>query len=142
MSFSMRRTIALVIFMPLLLMLGVCGVLAWQVRQLAALNGWVEHTREVIAEADQVQRLILDQETAIRGYALTNDRVFLSPFEEGRKRLGPALAALRRLTADNPVEQNQVKVLEDKYSNWFGALTGMDKQGAIEGGRKAEYAAT
>jgi diguanylate cyclase (GGDEF)-like protein len=47
---------------------------------------------------------MLDQETAVRGYALTRDAAFLEPYESGREAFEREQVRLRELIADDPEE--------------------------------------
>lgn len=48
----------------------------------------------------QLQNALLDQETGVRGYALTGDPSFLEPYEEGTRAEKERLARVRALTRD------------------------------------------
>ncbi|WP_168220977.1 CHASE3 domain-containing protein [Actinomadura sp. WMMA1423] len=53
-------------------------------------------------EASRMQMAMLNQETGVRGYALTGDRQFLRPYTDGLATEQESLARLRRLLADEP----------------------------------------
>ena len=111
-------------------------------QELADSKQWVQHTYDVIHITDDVQFSIQDMNIALRGYLLTGDKKFLSPYEAAQKTLLPAFAKLRELTVDNPTRQKQLQelqtVLEDqqalmqsqiaRYDRDLGvSLTDMDK---------------
>jgi PAS domain S-box-containing protein len=74
--------------------------------------GWVQHTREVIEQLDAVLVTLLDAETTRRGYALTGDESVLEPSRDVWSRASSQLAALRRLTSNNPEQQRRLDDLE------------------------------
>lgn len=55
---------------------------------------------------------LLEVETGLRGFALAGTPEFLEPYAAGRRNVTPAPAAVRALTADNPVQQRNVAELE------------------------------
>ncbi len=54
---------------------------------------WVDHTGEVISKIADLQRKIIDQEMALRGFLLTNDRAFLEPYDRARVRSHPSTSS-------------------------------------------------
>jgi signal transduction histidine kinase/CHASE3 domain sensor protein len=50
--------------------------------------------------SEQVLRYVIDQETGVRGYLLTQDRQFLDPYHAAKKDLFPELTALKQQSSD------------------------------------------
>jgi signal transduction histidine kinase/CHASE3 domain sensor protein len=50
--------------------------------------------------SEQVLRYVIDQETGVRGYLLTQDKQFLQPYHAAKKDLFPELALLKQKSAD------------------------------------------
>lgn len=63
---------------------------------------WVEHTDQVISNANDGLRLSVDQESGMRGYLISGNAAFLQPYEQARPRIKAAMEGLRELVADNP----------------------------------------
>jgi PAS domain S-box-containing protein len=80
-------------------------------RQALDAARWVEHTREVQGRLDGLLAALADVETGQRGYVITGEPRYLEPHEAGTRRVPGALAALRRLTADNPRQQARLDSL-------------------------------
>jgi signal transduction histidine kinase len=55
--------------------------------------------RDAVASAHRVQGLLVDSETALRGYALTNDRSFAEPYEKAIAVLGSEQERLQSLAS-------------------------------------------
>jgi signal transduction histidine kinase len=55
------------------------------------------HSRGVLASADETERLVIDLETGVRGYLLTDDESFLAPWTAARQAIGPETVRLQRL---------------------------------------------
>ncbi|MGZ3429119.1 MAG: CHASE3 domain-containing protein, partial [Polyangia bacterium] len=81
----------------------------------------VDHTDRVIAETNHVQKLLLDEETGLRGYLLSQREDFLEPLHDAEKQLGPALASLRALVSDNPEQIARLAVLDERHATWIAA---------------------
>ncbi len=62
-----------------------------------------------ISAAD-LRAAMIDQETGVRGYALTGDRSFLDPYDEGRRTADEAIARLERYAALEGVSELRPQV--------------------------------
>jgi signal transduction histidine kinase len=56
-----------------------------------------DRSREVVALKEEVQKLVVDAETGIRGYLLTGDEAFLQPWQNARIALPPMLDQFQRV---------------------------------------------
>ncbi len=96
-----------------------------------AVLGGVALTRLDSAQHRQVDRIdpavqtnndlflsLVDQETGLRGYALSRDPSFLQPYEQGRTQTDSKLATLRRQVGDDPVPMKDVRALEQNARRW------------------------
>jgi len=72
---------------------------------------WVRHTYEVITAADQLGIAVRDAEIGQRGYLLTDRDDYLDSHRDALDRITRLQEELRRLTADNPVQQDQLRAL-------------------------------
>jgi len=114
----MRRRVLAVALLPVPIMIGLCALFAWQIARLNEAARWVNHTNEALSQLHLSERLLIDQETAVRGYLLTNDRVFLQPLENGRQRFPQALVTLQKLTSDNPSQQQRIGEWTRRYNEF------------------------
>jgi len=73
--------------------------------------GWVAHTLEVRAELEATFADLIGAETAVRGYVITGDTTYLTPYDSARAQLGGLLAELRALIADNPEQLKRLDSL-------------------------------
>ncbi|WP_158500592.1 sensor histidine kinase [Spirosoma radiotolerans] len=99
-----------VIIAGFLLLIGLFLLVYQQVRQEED-NQWVVHTYQVIDRLKAVEALLVDAETGARGYAATQDSVFLEPYRQARPRIDSNLEALPKLVADNPAQQRRARQL-------------------------------
>ncbi|MEU0303173.1 ATP-binding protein [Streptomyces sp. NPDC006175] len=66
----------------------------------------------------QLQNSLLDQETGVRGFALTGDASFLDPYEEGRQAEKVRLAQVRSLMGDEEPYAEDLDRLERASQQW------------------------
>jgi CheY-like chemotaxis protein/CHASE3 domain sensor protein len=107
--------IAVVAPVGLLLLVGL--ILAFQIVKLQDTAHWVDHTDEVIGRVSEIQTQIVDQETGVRGYLLSNDRSFLAPYERAQPL--PMFAAVHLLVSDNPPQQVRIDAARARYEAWL-----------------------
>ncbi|MBT1690323.1 response regulator [Dawidia soli] len=80
--------------------------------QLVVTNQWVNHTHEVLYEAEQVMLWSTEAETGARGFILTGKDDYLMPFTEARLQLPMHLTKAILLTQDNPLQNENISRLE------------------------------
>jgi methyl-accepting chemotaxis protein len=71
----------------------------------------VEHTYEVKHVLSAVLSSLKDVETGQRGFLLTADEAFLEPYKHGIGEVERNFIELKRLTADNPLQQQRLAAL-------------------------------
>jgi PAS domain S-box-containing protein len=69
---------------------------------------WVNHTYEVISKATNVLSYLQDIETSYRGFIITGDENFLTPYKNASRNIDNALPELKDLTGDNSTQQSLV----------------------------------
>ena len=77
---------------------------------------WVNHTNEVLMQAQTYLASMNDMETGQRGFLLTRDANYLEPYHSGLEKAVSSLTILKELTLDNQEQQERLKNLED-YMN-------------------------
>ena len=82
--------------------------------RLADHNQWVTHTHEVIGASEVLLSTLKDAETGQRGYLIVQDKRYLEPYEHALIRVRDEVARLKGLTSDNPDQQANIAVLEQK----------------------------
>ena len=87
--------------------------------RLAQANGWNNHTHEVMAEAHSILESLLNMETGERGYALTGDDASLAPLKSGQTDFNAHVEQARKLTSDNPAQQDRLQKLQQAQQAWF-----------------------
>ena len=77
-----NRIVNQVMIVPVLALVLVAAALTWQVRTSSHTVGRIQDSDDTISQSNYVGRLIIDQETGVRGYAATGDPRFLEPYSK------------------------------------------------------------
>lgn len=75
---------------------------------------WVQHTYQVIAQVERIMSAAKDAETGERGYLITGDERYLEPYVTAQKELPEEMQAFEALTADNPNQQERIRVMRTR----------------------------
>ena len=103
----------------LVLMFVICGVVTLQSVSRQTISWqWSRHTYEVRSQLDEIIEHLQGTQVGVRGYLLNQRPEEQAAFERGKAGLVDDLAALRRLTADNPLQQARIDRLETQLAQW------------------------
>ena len=91
------------------------GFLLWETFDLNKAMQWVDHTDRVLDQSGHLLKLLVDMESAKRGYITTGDENFLPTYMEGTKVFDSEFQALNELVADNPSQQQRLKNIYAGY---------------------------
>ena len=110
-SYKKRRLVeALITFV--LTSLFCVGWFAYQnMHDMVESERWEAHTHRVIQELGDLLSSLKDAETGQRGFIITGEQSFLEPYETSLALVSTRLADLRRLTADNPQQQQRLAAI-------------------------------
>jgi PAS domain S-box-containing protein len=101
----------------------VIGWLAYRTtNQFITTDRLVAHTHEVIATLESGLAILTDAEAKQRAFLLTGDEQFLKDFQTAQAQVGGWLEKLRKLTADNPEQQQRLSKLEPVISQRLAVL--------------------
>lgn len=89
---------------------------------------WVNHTNEVGKKVNGVISVLVDAETAQRGYLLTSREEFLDPFNGSREKLNNLLNDLKTFTADNITQQKDCDLLRTQANARLNFLSELIKK--------------
>jgi CheY-like chemotaxis protein/signal transduction histidine kinase/CHASE3 domain sensor protein len=91
-------------------------LLLYQLTRMTETGHWVDHTDRVIAKVYELQSEIIDQETSLRGFLLSEDRNFLERYLTSAP--ANSLAELAALVSDNTMEAERVQRAQHLYERW------------------------
>lgn len=77
------------------------------------------HTYQVISGVQSALEQLINIETGMRGFVIASKDTFLEPLVAGEKRFSEQLDLLKRLTADNPLQQQRLASLGDTQKRWL-----------------------
>jgi signal transduction histidine kinase/CHASE3 domain sensor protein len=83
----------------------------------------VMHTYKVQMELEQLFSVLKDAETGQRGFIITQDTVFLRPYVDANEKIKKSHNALKLLTVDNPLQQNNLDTLSYLINERFKILS-------------------
>jgi CheY-like chemotaxis protein/signal transduction histidine kinase/CHASE3 domain sensor protein len=105
---------------PVILLVLLGGILGRQILEMTDDAKWLDHSDQVLSVATETVKQIIDQETGIRGYLVTEDPTFLEPYEHAHPREG--FDHLQALVADNPPQQLRFQEARNRYEDWDGRI--------------------
>jgi signal transduction histidine kinase len=70
-------------------------------------------SKNLSVTALRLEKLVLDVETGVRGYAFTSDRKFLVPYNDAKKALPGQRKLFRSLATDQPLQATRAKNLDE-----------------------------
>jgi len=78
----------------------------------------VEHDAPVIANARQLEKLIVDMETGQRGFIITSNEEFLEPYNKGIEAFEKIIDKEKKLVSDNPSQVKALEHIEELQQQW------------------------
>ncbi|WP_426109995.1 response regulator [Massilia sp. PWRC2] len=79
---------------------------------------WVEHSERVIGDANEVSKLSAEMETGMRGFLITKDEVFLSPYKSAAPRIEAQLDTLIDEVSDNAPQVARLRKVYAAQKLW------------------------
>lgn len=105
------------------LMVALVALVASSLNELGEATEATDHSHIVIAEAEQIEVHMLNIANGQRGFALTGNYDFLTPYDRGIADFDASYDRLLKLTADNSAQQQRLKDLRAIYDDWlFNAI--------------------
>jgi len=85
---------------------------------------WIEHTQEVTKTAERLEIELLNAETGLRGYVLTEKEYYREPYIKSIDKIMPLVQKLQDLVVDNKAQGEKI----DSISTYAGLKTADMKQ--------------
>ena len=100
---SFRRLLLRFALAPILCVCGFLIIVALQLRLISIHRLAGAQATSVLLQSHVLQNTLVDEETGVRGYLASGNRLFLQPYFEGLGRFGGELSGLEALAAsDSP----------------------------------------
>ena len=123
-----RLRVTLASLIALLLLSGVALAVALR-RADDATSDQVKRTVPARLAASQLLTSLVDQETGLRGYALTGDRTFLEPYRQGLRNEQRARAELERLIGPGDPARLDLLSVDAAITAWRGQYASLRADG-------------
>lgn len=115
-----NRILRQTLFLPILLLLALAGFAAWQILRSSSALQAIDRSDEFTAQLEELQKLILDQETGLRGFQLTSDPAMLAPFRAAMGPIDKRFDALHQQLSTRPNQTQRLAIARDRYQLWLG----------------------
>jgi PAS domain S-box-containing protein len=100
--------------------------LAYGIQQMQRSARRVDRSDRVIAHANKLVELMVDEETGLRGFLITRDPIFLQPYRDANQQLELEFTALFGLVKRDPEQTARLQRLKAGFQSWR-----QDADGAI-----------
>ncbi|OUS23554.1 hypothetical protein A9R01_16325 ['Osedax' symbiont bacterium Rs2_46_30_T18] len=114
-----RSKLLLGFSVPLTLIIVVCSFVYFNINAYIETSKWVKHTQRVIANGEQLNKLMIDMETGERGFLITGKDEFLEPFNRSVDVWENKLNNLQLLVADNPAQVAKLQSINKLQQRWL-----------------------
>ena len=101
-----------------LLVIGLSVAVVSSLDKMSSANFWNDHTYQVLDHAGHLISGMVNQETGLRGYLVSADEAFLGPYKSGQAEFQDAFDTVKRLTADNPAQQQRLEQIDRLAKEW------------------------
>jgi PAS domain S-box-containing protein len=124
-----------VFLLPVVALLVLAGALYVQIRNANATVNLIQDADARISQATLVSKLIVDEESGLRGYETTGDLRFLQPFSDAESHVQEEIQNLDDLTGPDPEERHDITDLREEHQTWRDAFA-IPVIGQVRGGGK------
>ena len=100
-----------IFFISAFIVLLIGGVTYRNIDDLSKSSELLTQTYKINVELEKIFSYLKDAETGQRGFIITNDPIYLTPYESGRENINNSFAELKELTRDNPNLRKNLKDL-------------------------------
>jgi PAS domain S-box-containing protein len=113
-----NRLLVRLLALPVLSLAVLALILGFGLQDVQRSARLVDHSDLVVGHANHLMKLIVDEETGLRGYLLTRDPIFLQPFHDADQQLDPEFATLDDLIRQRPDQVARLQSLEAAQQQW------------------------
>ncbi|MFV2115130.1 ATP-binding protein [Micromonospora sp. LOL_025] len=122
-DWTLRRRVVTLLTVVAVLLIGLAaGEVALAAKNRTHIDAILNKTGPLRVQAQELLNALLDQETAVRGYAVSGNPADLTPYEAGRKREQDLVASMQRLVGDYPELRQEIRAVEERAEVWRQAV--------------------
>jgi PAS domain S-box-containing protein len=111
-----QRTLRQVLILPVVACLILAAALVWQIHGSNATVGLIEDSDQRIALATRIEKLVVDEETGLRGYQVTSDIRFLQPYHDASAPLQQSVGELQSIA--RPEQLKLLHQFVQEHQTW------------------------
>ncbi|SHH28844.1 response regulator [Massilia sp. CF038] len=115
---SFKRILTRNVALPLAIGVLSAIIFAAIIGYLLSVLSTVEQSERVIRHANEASKLAVDQETGVRGYLLTGDEVFLSPYNLSMAKSDATMRTLFKMSEDDPAQVARLHQIAGLQAQW------------------------
>lgn len=116
---NFRRNAVRNSLLPLILAVLLSILFVALIFQLVSTNKLLNDADRTIALGHEIKVLIIDAETGLRGYILTDDETFLTPYENSKNTFAAGIAELEVMAVANPAQLKRLQVVKELREKWL-----------------------
>jgi PAS domain S-box-containing protein len=113
-----------VFLLPVVALLVVAGALYFQIRGANATVNLIQDSDARISQATLVSKLIVDEESGLRGYETTGDPQFLQPFTDAESHVQEEIQNLDNMAGADIDQKHDITDLRAEHQTWRDAFAG------------------
>ena len=116
------RLLQQIFVLPILALALLSGVLYFLITAASSTVNLIQASDERIAEMNLVERLIVDEETGVRGYEVTADPTFLEPYRKAAVDLQTIFDLRMKAPIGDPRQRKALLELRSQEQNWRASI--------------------
>jgi PAS domain S-box-containing protein len=113
-----RRLLLRLVALPIVALALLAITLAYGFREVQQSDRRVDRSDQVIARANNLVKLMVDEETGLRGFLLTRDPIFLEPYDRAKEHLEPEFATLFTMVRRDPEQTARLQRVQAAARAW------------------------
>ncbi|MGQ5259514.1 sensor histidine kinase [Micromonospora sp. ZYX-F-536] len=118
-GWSLRRRVITLLTVVGVLLIGLASAeAAMAARNRTQIDAILNKTGPLRVQAQELLNAVLDQETGVRGYAVSGDPADLDPYRAGLDQEKNTVAAMRTLLDDYPQISQELQTVEERTEQW------------------------
>ncbi len=117
-----NRILLQVFLLPVIALLLTAGALYWQIRGANSTVNLIQESDALITQAAQVSKLVVDEESGLRGYETTSDTRFLQPYAEAEGHLQEAFKRLEQMAGADSEQRRLIADMRSEHQTWRDAF--------------------
>lgn len=134
------RLLRQIFVLPILALALLSGLLYFLITAASSTVALIQTSDQRIAEMNLVERLIVDEETGVRGYEVSADPIFLEPYRKAGIDLQAIFDSRMKAPIGDPRQRKALIALRVQEKNWRASIAEPLIQSVSNGGHEVDRA--